>query len=49
MESHDLVLLIADNLTQYMAGIRAGGPAVANMDPAEFSPDGRYSHTAQVG
>ena len=48
-QSHALVILIADNLTQYMAGIRAGGLAVANMDPAEFSPDGRYSHTAQVG
>ena len=47
-QSHALVIQIADNLTSYMATIRAGGEAVAKMDPAEFSPDGRYSHTAQV-
>jgi len=47
-QSHALVILIADNLTQYMAGIRASGELVAKFDPNEFSPDGRYSHTAQV-
>ena len=47
-QTHALVIQIADNLTTYMAGIKAGGEAVAGMDPAEFSPDGRYSHTAQV-
>ena len=38
-QSHALVIQIADNLTSYMATIRAGG---------EFCPDGCYSHTAQV-
>merc|ERR1719232_1189133 len=47
-QSHALVIQIADNLTNYMASIRAGGQVVAAMDPNEFSPDGRYSHTAQV-
>ena len=49
-QSHALVIQIADNdnLTSYMATIRAGGEAVAKMDPSEFSPDGRYIHTAQV-
>ena len=49
-QSHALVIQITDNdnLTSYMATIRAGGEAVAKMDPSEFSPDGRYSHTAQV-
>ena len=42
-QSHALVIQIADNLTSYMATIRAGGEAVAKMDPVEFSPDGRYS------
>ena len=47
-QSHALVIQIADNLTSDMATIRAGGEAVAKMDPVEFSPDGRYIHTAQV-
>ena len=49
-QSHALVIQITDNdnLTSYMATIRAGGEAVAKMDPAEFSPDGRYRYTAQV-
>ena len=47
-QSHALVILIADNLTQYMDGIRSSGELVAKFDPNEFSPDGRYSHTAQV-
>jgi ubiquitin carboxyl-terminal hydrolase 9/24 len=47
-QSHALVILIADNLTQYMGRIRGLGEVLAGADPAEFSPDGRYSHTAQV-
>ena len=47
-QSHALVILIADNLTQYIGRIRGLGEALAGADPAEFSPDGRYSHTAQV-
>ena len=38
-QSHALDIQIADNLTSYMATIRAGG---------EFCPDGRYIHTAKV-
>ena len=47
-QSHALVILIADNMTQYMGRIRGLGEVLAGADPAEFSPDGRYSHTAQV-
>ena len=47
-KSHTLVGLVVDNLTQYMAGVRAGGPAVADQDPLQFRPDGRYHHTAQA-
>ena len=87
-QSHALVILIADNLTQvlgtlitcwicllpsskphcaleiqimpklcalnqpinpqYMDRIRGLGEVLRDADPAEFSPDGRYSHTAQV-
>ena len=46
--SHALVILIADNLTEYMDRIRAMGEATAALDPAEFSPDGRYCHNSQV-
>ena len=45
-QSHALVIQIADNLTNYMDTIRSTG--VASLDPNDFSPDGRYSHTAQV-
>ena len=31
-----------------MDRIRGLGEALRDTDPAEFSPDGRYSHTAQV-
>ena len=33
---------------QYMDRIRGLGEVLRDADPAEFSPDGRYSHTAQV-
>ena len=46
--SHTLVSLVVYNLTKYMAGVRAGGPAVADQDPLQFRPDGRYDHTAQA-
>ena len=32
-----------------MERIRGLGEVLSDADPAEFSPDGRYSHTAQVG
>ena len=47
-QSHALVIQIADNLTTYMASIKEAGEHVAKQDPNDFSPDGRYSHTAQV-
>ena len=39
-QSHALVILIADNPTQYMGRIRGLGEVLAGADPAEFSPDG---------
>ena len=47
-QSHALVIQIADNLTSYMTSVRSGGEAVSQLDPNQFSPDGRYSHTMQV-
>ena len=49
-QSHALVILIAENLTEYMARIRRSltTAAIANLDPNEYAPDGRYSHTAQL-
>ncbi len=44
------VILIAENLTQYMTRVRqalsGGGAAV--LDPNEYAPDGRYSHSGQL-
>ena len=48
--SHALVVLIAENLTQYMTRIRQNltPTVIATLDPNEYAPDGRYSHTAQL-
>jgi ubiquitin carboxyl-terminal hydrolase 9/24 len=46
--THTLVILIADNLTEYMDRIRLMGEATATLDPNEFAPDGRYCHSLQV-
>jgi ubiquitin carboxyl-terminal hydrolase 9/24 len=42
-QSHALVILIAENLTEYMARVRRSlDPAVfAALDPNEYAPDGR--------
>ncbi len=47
--NHALVIVVADNLTNYMDSVRRGQPRkVLEGDPEDFFPDGRYSHIAQV-
>jgi ubiquitin carboxyl-terminal hydrolase 9/24 len=51
-QAHALVILIAENLTQYMTRVRQAlsgqGAGAAVLDPNEYAPDGRYSHSAQL-
>ncbi len=51
-QTHTLVILTAENLTQYMTRVRQALSATpgrgAALDPNEYAPDGRYSHSAQL-
>ena len=45
---HALVILVADNLTQYVDQVRHNPPKVLAGNPEELFPDGRYNHVMQV-
>ena len=46
--SHALVILVADNLTNYMDEVRQSPRKILDSDPLDYFPDGRYNHLQQV-
>lgn len=47
--THALVILVADNLEKYIGSVRSrASEKVRSGDPANYYPDGRYNHIAQV-
>lgn len=46
--THSLVILVAENLKQYMDRVRAIVQATPELDSGTFCPDGRYCHELQV-
>lgn len=46
--NHALVILVADNLTQYIDEVRRQPEKIRMGDPADFFPDGRYNHLSHV-
>lgn len=45
---HQLVILVTNNLTNYMEKVRQLVKERPDLDPNEYYPDKRYSHIAQV-
>uniref|UniRef100_A0A224XFS3 Putative ubiquitin carboxyl-terminal hydrolase faf-x n=1 Tax=Panstrongylus lignarius TaxID=156445 RepID=A0A224XFS3_9HEMI len=45
---HQLVILVANNLTNYMEKVRRMVKDNAELDPSHYMPDGRYNHIVQV-
>ncbi|XP_014240200.1 probable ubiquitin carboxyl-terminal hydrolase FAF-X [Cimex lectularius] len=45
---HELVVLVTNNLTNYMEKVRQIVKEDPNLDPNEYYPDKRYNHLAQV-
>ena len=46
--SHALVILVADNLTNYMDEVRQSPRKILESDPLDYFPDGRYNHLQQA-
>ncbi len=46
--NHALVIVVADNLTAYIDKVRRSPRKILEADPADYYPDGRYNHIAQV-
>uniref|UniRef100_T1IZS4 ubiquitinyl hydrolase 1 n=1 Tax=Strigamia maritima TaxID=126957 RepID=T1IZS4_STRMM len=47
-QQHTLVILVADNLTNYMNKARLMAKEISDLDPNAILPDSRYSHVHQV-
>jgi ubiquitin carboxyl-terminal hydrolase 9/24 len=46
--SHALVILVADNLTNYIDEVRQSPNKILESEPLDYHPDGRYNHVQQV-